>query len=154
MKEKLEKLLEELEAKGQKGRSSSKSHLKSALYDWRVEENWNKETAFVLNYEDKGYAFITLTKREPRHCTLRHVFVLEEYRGEGIGKKLMQMMYDTMNESDVKRLRFFADKPSVAFYESLGYKWHGVSKTGLPFYYGDVNGNLIELPKGQQRYVV
>jgi len=148
----LNELLVELEAKGLKGRSSSKSHLKSALYDWRVEGGWSNDRAVVLNYKDKGYAFIAFTKREPRHCTLRHVFVLEDYRGEGVGVKLIDMMKAEMVERDCDRLRFFADIPSIGFYERLGYKWHGKSKTGLPFYYGDKEGNLIDLPKAQQRY--
>ena len=150
--EKLNILLEELEAKGLKGRSSSKSHLKAALYDWRVERGWENDRAVVLSYEDKGYAFLSFTKREPRHCTLRHVFVLEDFRGEGIGVKLIDMMNAEMIERECNVLRFFADIPSVGFYEKLGYKWHGMSKTGLPFYYGDIQGNLIDLPKAQQRY--
>ena len=152
MEVKLNQLLEELEAKGLKGRSSSKSHLKSALYDWRIEGGWDNERCTVLNCNDKGYAFLAFTKREPRHCTLRHVFVLEEFRGEGIGVKLINMMKAEMIERDCERLRFFADLPSVGFYERLGYKWHGKSKGGLPFYYGDSQGNLIDLPKAQQRY--
>lgn len=154
MKEKLTELLAVLEAKGLKGRSSSKSHLKAALYDWRVEGQWDNEGSIVLSYEDKGYAFLSFTKRAPQHCTLRHVFVLEEHRGEGIGVKLVDLMKAEMNKRECERLRFFADIPSVGFYEKLGYNWHGVSKSGLPFYYGDSQGNLIELPKAQQRYVV
>lgn len=154
MLNKLQTLLESLEASGQKGRSSSKSHLKAALYDWRVEGQWDNDNAVVINYEDKSYAFITFTKREPRHCTLRHFFVLEDYRGMGIGEKVIDIVKEEMVKRDVTILRFFADIPSVGFYEKLGYRWHGKSKSGLPFYYGDAFGNLINLPKAQQRYVV
>lgn len=152
--QKLEQLLSELEEKGLKGRSSSKSHLKSALYDWRVEERWGDSNSVVLSCEDKGYAFIAFTRTEPRHCTLRHVFVIEDFRGEGIASKIMQMMYDEMAKRDVNILRFFADIPSVKFYERIGYtQWHGKSKTGLPFFYGRPSGELLELPKSQLRYV-
>ena len=154
MEEKLNTLLEELEAKDLKGRSSSKSHLKAALYDWRVERGWDNDRAVVLNCDDKGYAFLSFTAKAPRHCTLRHVFVLEDFRGERIGVKLIDMMKAEMAKRECDRLRFFADIPSVGFYEKLGYKWHGKSKGGLPFYYGDVDGNLIvPLPKAQQRFV-
>ena len=149
----LNDLLMELESRGLKGRSSSKSHLKAALYDWRVEGQWSSNFAKVLNYKDMGYAFLTFTKREPRHCTLRHVFVLEEFRGKGIGAELIKMMREEMLERECLRSRFFADIPSIPFYEKLGYKWHGKSKTGLPFYYGDAYGNLIDLPKSQRRYI-
>ena len=153
MKTTLDNLLKELECKGLKGRSSSKSHLKSALYDWQIEGNWNNPNAFIFDYSGKGYAFTTITKREPRHCTLRHIFVLEEYRGQGIGVNLIDMMKTKMVECKVERLRFFADLPSVEFYERLGFTWHGESKGGLPFYYGDMTGSLIELPKSQKRYL-
>ena len=154
MREKLEKLLEQLLESGIKGRSSSKSHLKSALYDWRVEQHWDNPNALILDYEGKGYAFITFTKKSPRHCTLRHIFVLEDYRGQQVASKLLDMMYAEMEKRNVVRLRFFADIPSAAFYEKLGYEWHGTSKTGLPFFFGTVNPpTLIDLPKSQERYV-
>lgn len=153
MLSKLELLLEELEASGQKGRSSSKSHLKAALYDWRREGQWQNNNAAVINVDDAGYAFLSFTKREPKHCTIRHLFILEKYRGKGYGRKLMNAIKDAVKERDVQRLRFFADIPSVSFYEKLGYKWHGTSKTGLPFYYGDLDSNLINLPNSQARYI-
>lgn len=154
MREKLNNLLIKLEQEGQKGRESSKSHLKAALYDWNVESQWDSDRAVILDYEDKGYAFITFTKKEPRHCSLRHIFVLEEHRGKGVGQWLVDRIIFEMEKRQCDILRFFADKPSVKFYERLGFKWHGVSKTGLPFYYGDSRGNLLKLPKSQERYIV
>ena len=155
MKDKLENLLIQLEATGIKGRSSSKSHLKSALYDWRVENNWSNSNALVLSYEDKGYAFITFTKREPLHCTLRHIFTLEQHRGTGVGNTLLEQVYQEMQKKQINTIRFFADLPSVKFYESRGYSWHGLSKTGLPFTYTDINTmKLVDLPKSQKRYVI
>ena len=153
MLSKLELLLEDLEASGLKGRSSSKSHLKAALYDWRREGQWQNANADVVSVDDAGYAFLSFTKREPKHCTIRHLFILEEYRGKGYGRRLMSAINDAVKERGVERLRFFADIPSVDFYEKLGYSWHGTSKTGLPFYYGDLDGNLIDLPKSQTRYI-
>lgn len=154
MKIKLQELLNELELQNQKGRTSSKSHLKSALYDWKIENNWENPNAEIITLNDKAYAFLTYTKREPRHCTLRHFFVLESERGKGIGKALINEMKIKIKQREINILRFFADIPSVAFYEKLGYKWHGKSKTGLPFYYGDIDGNLIDLPVSQKRFVV
>ena len=141
----LEDVLQSRIEAGYKGRESSKSHLKSALYDWRIEQNWNSGRAVVLSYENKGFAFITFTKRAPKYCVLRHLVTLEEYRGEGIGTNLMNLMYKVMKERDYNILRFFADIPSVGFYEKLGFKWHGKSKTGLSFTYTDIDTmELIE----------
>jgi GNAT superfamily N-acetyltransferase len=147
----LESLLISLQ--DQKGRTSSKSHLKSALYDWRIENNWVNPNAEIISIDKTAYAFLTFTKREPRHCTLRHFFVLESERGKGVGRALICKMKEHIERRQINILRFFADIPSVVFYEKLGYKWHGNSKTGLPFYYGDIDGNLINLPASQKRYV-
>ena len=150
----LEDLSKKLEnTKG--GAISSKSHLKNGLYDWRLEKQWDNPNAKVLNLDEKAFMFISYTKREPRHCTLRHFFVLEDNRGSGIGAEMMSYLIDEILDNKVRYLRFFANKPSIGFYESLGYKWHGLSKTGLPFTYWDcILGELAPLPKSQKRYIV
>lgn len=135
----LESILQERIEAGYKGRQSSKSHLKSALYDWRIEQNWGNERAIVLSDNNKGFAFLTFTKKEPKYCVLRHLVTLEEYRGQGVGTNLMNLMYQEMKNKGYNIIRFFADIPSVRFYEKLGYKWHGKSKTGLSFTYTDIN---------------
>lgn len=138
MREYLETLLEERIALNHKGRESSTSHLKSALFDWRVENNWSNPNAVVLSHENKGFAFLTFTKRDPKYCVLRHIVTLEEYRGQGIGSQVMNLMYSEMRNREYRVIRFFADIPSVGFYEKLGYRWHGRSKTGLSFTYTDI----------------
>ena len=59
----LEKVLESRIQMGLKGRESSKSHLKSALYDWRVENHWTSDHAIVLDVDKKAFAFVTFTKQ-------------------------------------------------------------------------------------------
>lgn len=135
----LDSILEQRIEMGLKGRESSKSHLKAALYDWRVERHWTNPDATVLALDSKVFAFITFTKRNPKYCVLRHIVTLEEFRGQGLASNIMQEIYKEMNKRNYSIIRFFADKPSVGFYEKLGYKWHGKSKTGLPFTYTDVN---------------
>ena len=141
---------------GRKTRNSALAHLNAALFDWDHQKQWVDPQAHVLTIEGKGYIFFRETKFEPRYVTLMHVFVLEKYRLQGIGKLLMELMYQCMKDKGINLLRFFADKPSIRFYETLGYKWHGLSKTGLPFFYGTVfpTIELIDLPPRQQRYVV
>jgi len=153
MKLKLEALMEELRTSEYGGQTSSKQQLMVALYDWNIENNWSRNNHFVLGYQDKGYVFFAITKNHPRHCTLRHLFVLEEFRGQGIGSKLMLMMKYVMQKHNVGILRFFAIPPSVPFYEKLGFQWHGLSKSGYSFYYGDTRGNLMRLPPAQKRYL-
>tara|TARA_R110002050_G_scaffold233778_1_gene369691 strand:- start:690 stop:1229 length:540 start_codon:yes stop_codon:yes gene_type:complete len=151
-----EALLERIQKLNLKGGAlASVSHLKAALYDWRVEQQWSKTTSAALVLDNLGFMFITFTKRQPRHCTLRHFFVLEEARGKGIGAAMMELLEKHIISKGVRYLRFFANKPSIGFYERQGYAWHGMSKTGLPFTYWDVTRRkLAPLPNSQRRYLV
>tara|TARA_R100000697_G_scaffold90635_1_gene102516 strand:+ start:1905 stop:2393 length:489 start_codon:yes stop_codon:yes gene_type:complete len=138
-----------------KGTESTKHHLHSAIYDWDREKQWDKDTAKVLSLDKCCYAFISYTTREPRHCTLRHFFTLESSRSKGYGKIMINQIFADMKANNVQFFRFFANKPAIKFYEKLGFTWHGLSKTGLPFTYWDIkNKKLADLPKSQQRYIV
>jgi len=106
-----------------------------ALYDWDKEGNWKNRNAFILDHKQQGYAFYTFTTKDPRHCTIRHLFVLEEYRNKGIGRYLIKDMKQHMFFQDVGRFRFFCNKPATGFYSKLGFKYLGESKQGLPFVY-------------------
>lgn len=138
MQKHLDELLNQLEKKYPRGSAvCSKSHLKMALYDWNKEKNWDNNNCFIYNQNDKGYIFYSFTTKDPKHCTIRHFFVLEEYRGQGIGRKIIDMVKIHMRMRGVKRFRFFCNKPAVGFYTKLGFSYLGQSKQGLPFVYCD-----------------
>lgn len=148
MEQYLDNLLQERRDKGYKGVYSSKSYLYDALLDWRVEKLWDSDYADVISYENKGFGFVTYTKRNPIHCTLRYIITLEEYRGQGVGTKVMEEIYKLMGKRDISTIRFFANKKSVEFYEKIGYKWWGNSKNGLPFTYTNIHTmELVEMGK-------
>lgn len=135
----LNELLSLLEEKYPKGSSScSKSHLKMALYDWNKERNWTNPNAFIETVDNKGYIFFTFTTREPKHCTIRHLFTLEDYRHQNIGSELVLKVKKKMKECSINRFRFFVNKPAIGFYRKLGYTFLGESKRGLPFVYCDL----------------
>lgn len=129
-------------------------HLKTALLDWRVEEQWGKEGAVVAGINNTTFIFVSFTKTEPRHVTIRHVMSIPGAQKGQASYLVKDWLVQEAEQRNVERLRFFADKKAVGFYEKLGFTWHGISKTGLPFYYGTVKGELIDLPNAQQRFVV
>ena len=154
-REELVSLIEHIKDWEYKGAESSKKHLKNALFDWDREKQWEKGTAKIFALNKSCYAFITYTTRDPRHCTLRHFFTLENARGQGLGKLMINICFSDMKQHEVKYFRFFANKPAIEFYEKIGFRWHGKGKTGLPFTYWDIEkGDLAPLPKAQERYVV
>lgn len=142
--------------KGSTGKSGFVTHLKSIIYDCNIERAWNKPNNFIYSADDLGFIMFSITTQHRRHCTLRHVVVSDEARGKGLGKLLFYHMTEVMGDEGVNILRMFINPPALPFYSKLGFNdYHGKSKTGLDFYYGDLDGNLIKpLPKNQQRYVV
>lgn len=140
-----------------KGSESSLSHIKAIIYDWNIENNWDKTNAFIFtNPEKTVFICFTLTKMNPVHCTLRHFVTLESERGKGVGKSTFEEFIKYLDANFPKhRLRFFVNIPAINFYKKQGFdRYHGLSKTKMPFYYGDTKGNLIhDLPNAQKRYV-
>ena len=140
---------------GERGENTATGQIKLILYDWNVERNWVRNDFKEISVDDAGFFFINFTKREPRHCTLRHMFVLDERRQKGLGKRMVETMCEMMRLEQISFLRFFARKQSVGFYESLGFEWHGTSKSGMLLTYWNIDeSKLAPLPKNQIRYVV
>ena len=57
------------------------------------------------------------------------MFVLEEYRGKGIGKKLMETMMDAFKEKGINNFELYAlnnNENALKFYEKLGFKKYNV----------------------------
>ena len=106
-----------------------------ALYDWNKERNWTNPNAFIETIDDKGFIFFTFTSKDPKHCTIRHLFTLEEYRHQNIATDLIFKTKIKMKENNVDRFRFFVNKPAIGFYKKLGFTFLGESKQGLPFVY-------------------
>lgn len=148
--------LNELKEAAYEKNLSVRTHLNVAIYDLNVEQGWEKPTTVVFSLDDVCFVFLSYTKSyKVNHCTLRHIFTLDDYQGKGYAKKAMQAIYDDMRKRDIYVLRFFSAKKSITFYEKLGFEWHGLSKSGLPFTYWNINTNkLARLPGHQQRYVV
>jgi len=142
MNELLEKRIVLAEQTGLKGgKMSSLSHLKSSLFDWRVEHNWDpksKDTRHVLvakdeNGEIAGGTFFTYSKREPKITSFRHIFLFEEYRGNGIAEALYNVRYKMAVEAGCAYIRLFANIPAYDWHLGVGMRFFGISKTKLPF---------------------
>lgn len=77
----------------------------------------HKEVGFILYYPN----FSTFEARPGIH--LEELFVMEEYRGRGIGKALLQRVAQKARERGCGRLEWWCldwNKPSRDFYEAQG----------------------------------
>lgn len=138
--------LEELESflltlphpKRGEAKTSSYSHLRDALSEWRLEKAWEHgfpPFVYEVNNQILGVIFYRWTSREPRHTTLRHILTVEESRGKKVAEHLINHMYKDSLDNKIYRVRFFINNSAIPFYKKLGFKSWGISKTGLPFVY-------------------
>lgn len=99
----------------------------------------NKEgVQLVLEINDKvvGTSEITLSKNAEAHVGSLGISIDEEYRHQGIGKKLMEQILDEAKKNleglKIVRLSVFANNPvAIKLYEELGFKKMGVLPKGL-----------------------
>jgi ribosomal protein S18 acetylase RimI-like enzyme len=109
--------------------------LEKLSYDQRTElwvKNISNEKSYVFvaeNNEGQIIGFADGGKRETNLAEnsgdLTSIYVLQEYQGLGIGKKLVQQLFTKFNELGYKTIfvEVLEDNQSRFFYESLGAEW-------------------------------
>lgn len=78
-----------------------------------------KEVGFSLYF----YNFSTFLTKQTLY--LEDIFVLEDYRGKGYGKKMFDFLIKKAKDEDLGRIEWVClnwNEPSIKFYESLGAK--------------------------------
>lgn len=82
-------------------------------------EKDNKEVGFALYF----YNFSTFLTKPGLY--LEDIFILEEYRNNGLGKKIFNYLIKKAKEENLGRMEWVVldwNEPSIKFYESLGAK--------------------------------
>ena len=86
-----------------------------------------KKLTFYDGNIEKGWAYAIIWNRTPNKKVLsvQDVFVKEEYRGLGIGKKLIESIV-TFGEMDnaIYKIILECSDTNVEFYEKLGFRLH------------------------------
>ncbi|MDO4435118.1 MAG: GNAT family N-acetyltransferase [Cardiobacteriaceae bacterium] len=96
------------------------------LADWLFEKKAAEVVFALLDGKEVGFAlffhnFSTFLGRGGLY--LEDVFVLEEYRGRGVGKALLRYLAQVARERDCGRFEWSCldwNQPSIDFYRSLG----------------------------------
>src|SRR5436190_15528512 len=85
--------------------------------------------AFVAVHNDEVIGWIGLTYsfslESPPHCEIRGLVVSDKYRGQGIGRKLIERTKQWAKEKGVDKLRLRCNVKRTEthlFYEHLGFK--------------------------------
>ena len=88
----------------------------------------NPCTCFIAEPQDSdksgGIAGVILSGHDGRRGYIYHAVVREEFRGTGIGRRLVQAVEDSMKQEGINKLAlvaFAANKNGNCFWEHLGY---------------------------------
>ena len=144
-KEYLLSILNKQKKLGYKGRESSPTHINSAIVEWNIEGYWNNDDAVIISIEDKGFVFLLYTFQknidgvDRLYCEIRHIVTLEQFRGEGVGKRLVEATKVHMEEHNSTHLKILSDKKSTGFYKKIGLIESGITKHGLSYFCNNIN---------------
>ncbi len=69
----------------------------------------------------------------PEAAKIERVAVLAEYRGQGVGRSMMQQALRFLTEQGILEARLHAQAQTVSFYQQLGF-----IEQGEPFYEADI----------------
>ena len=88
---------------------------------------------WIASSSDRTIGVLRLDARGPSTCTITHIAVLLELRGQGIGRKLIEIIRDDLN---FKCAEAETDDDAVSFYKSCGFKIEplGVNRYGIQRY--------------------
>lgn len=95
----------------------------------------NEQYIFVAIEDNKIVGFITgeIFKKKAWYNVqlgeINNIFVLEEYRQKGIGKKLVKTMMDTFKQEGITNIDLYTfgnNIDAIKFYEKIGFKKYNV----------------------------
>jgi len=79
---------------------SFETYVGAGLHEFYSNYNPELDRAWICEHEDKIVGFILLMHRENKAAQLRYFYLEPEYRGLGLGKKLMSLFMDFLTEKD------------------------------------------------------
>jgi ribosomal protein S18 acetylase RimI-like enzyme len=110
-----------------------------------MQEQWDECLgAFDANGELMGAIITTISKREPKVANLQLLHTFVKHRRKGVAKELTLQSYATTFLKGAQYFRLSAEPGAVAFYESTGFKFWGLQKSGCSLSIFKIKGNDIE----------
>ena len=110
-----------------------------------MQGNWDKCLGlFSDNDELMGAIITTVGKTNPKVANLQLLHTFAAHRRKGVAKQLTLASFDEAVKEGAVYFRVSAEPEAVAFYESLGFKFWGLQKSGCSLSIFKVNGALSE----------
>lgn len=109
-----------------------------------MQDNWDKCIgAFTDDGELMGAIITTVGMREPKVANLQLLHTFVKHRRKGVAKILTERSFVSAIDDGAVYFRVSAEPDAVKFYESIGFTFWGVQKSGCSLSMFRINGSNI-----------
>lgn len=105
-------------------------------------ENWNNDLTITENYISEKNVYKLVSNNEiigyysffisNKHVGLDNLFILPEYIGKGVGKRLLFDFFEKAKNIKYDKIILYSDPNSEGFYQKFGFKTIGQKSTSEP----------------------
>ena len=108
-----------------------------------MQEQWDECLgAFDEDGSLMGAIITTIGKTNPKVANLQLLHTFAKHRRKGVAKQLTLASYDDAVSRGAVYFRVSAEPEAVVFYESLGFRFWGLQKSGCSLSIFKINGKL------------
>lgn len=95
-----------------------------------MQDNWDECLGAFNDDELMGAIITTVGRTTPKVANLQLLHTFAKHRRKGVAKELTIASYDDADKRGAVYFRVSAEPEAVAFYESVGFKFWGLQKSG------------------------
>lgn len=119
------------------------SFAKTFVAKANMQDHWD-ECLGAYNTDDElmGAIITTIGKTNPRVANLQLLHTFAKHRRKGVARELTLSSYELSKMAGAVYFRVSAEPEAVAFYESVGFKFWGLQKSGCSLSMFKINGDL------------
>lgn len=108
-----------------------------------MQEQWDECLgAFDEDGSLMGTIITTIGKTNPKVANLQLLHTFAKHRRKGVAKQLTLASYEIAKAAGAVYFRVSAEPDAVKFYESVGFKFWGLQKSGCSLSIFKINGDL------------
>ena len=101
------------------------TYVAKGLYEFYSQYDPNKDCVWICEHKNSIIGFLLLMHRERNSAQLRYFIVLPQYRGIGLGRKLMELYMTWLKEHDYHSSYLWTtneQETAAELYKKLGFK--------------------------------